>query len=119
MAVFVENHPGAVAALRSNLCITGLAEQAKIIAVDAWAALEQLNSCGISFDVAMADPPYAFDRWDELLARTPADLVVIQSDRQIEVGSDWEVCRCKRYGRTVVMFVALRRRLRDTTAQAP
>ena len=112
-AVFVENHPHAVAALRSNLCVTGLAEQAKIMAVDAWAALEQLRSDGHYFDVALVDPPYAFDRWDELLTRTPAALAVVQSDRRIEVGSGREVRRCKRYGHTVVMFVVLQRGYRD------
>ena len=107
-AVFVEDHPDAASALRANLAATGLAERAKIMSMDADAALGQLRDAGHVFDVAMADPPYAFDRWDDLLARTPAALVVIQSDRPISTGCGWEIRRRKRYGNTVVTLVSAR-----------
>jgi 16S rRNA (guanine966-N2)-methyltransferase len=57
------------------------------------------------FDVALCDPPYAFDKWDELLNCLDADLAVLESDRAVDVGEGWEVLREKRYGSTVVLVV--------------
>jgi 16S rRNA G966 N2-methylase RsmD len=54
----------------------------------------------------LADPPYAFDEWPVLLAGLDAAVVVIESDREVDPGSPWLITRSKRYGGTVVTFVA-------------
>jgi 16S rRNA G966 N2-methylase RsmD len=53
-------------------------------------------------DLAFADPPYAFDAWGDLLAVLPAQLVVLESNRELDVGGAWTILRLKRYGGTVV-----------------
>jgi 16S rRNA (guanine966-N2)-methyltransferase len=53
-------------------------------------------------DVALVDPPYAFDEWPALLALVPATLVVCESDRPVELGDGWDATRTRRYGGTVV-----------------
>ena len=60
------------------------------------------------FDLALLDPPYAFDDWDDLLAAAaelPVDVVVIESDRAVDPGGKWLVVREKAYGSTVVTIV--------------
>ena len=41
-------------------------------------------------DVVLADPPYGFDAWPELLAAVRADFVVAESAREIEPPPGWE-----------------------------
>ena len=101
-ATFVESHRAALAALRTNLEATGFAERATILAADATKATLP------AVDVAFADPPYAFAAWDDLLTRVDADLVVIESDREIDPGEPWRVLRSKRYGTTVVVLASPR-----------
>ena len=55
--------------------------------------------------LALADPPYSFDAWDELLRRVPAPVVVAESDRSVEPPTGWSVLRAKRYGGTHVTFL--------------
>ncbi len=107
-AVFVESDRRALRCLSNNLASTGLAERASVMASDVDAALRELHRGGRAFDLAVIDPPYAFDAWPELLARVPAALAVIESDREIDVGRAWDVDRSKRYGTTVVMFTSSR-----------
>jgi 16S rRNA (guanine966-N2)-methyltransferase len=54
------------------------------------------------FDLALLDPPYAYDDWDRLLAAVPAEVVVVESDRPVDPGDGWQITRQKRYGTTVV-----------------
>ena len=39
------------------------------------------------FDLAVIDPPYAFDGWDDLLALLRVPVAVIESDREIDPGA--------------------------------
>ncbi len=103
-AVFVERDPASAAALRSNLEATGLADRATVVDDDVGAALDEATRRRERFDLALIDPPYAFDDWPELLSRVPADVVVIESDRAVEVGPGLRVHHRRRYGGTVVTF---------------
>lgn len=105
-AVFVERDPAVVAVLHANLESTRLAERATVMALDADAAVDDLLRRGCRFDLALVDPPYAFDRWPELLARVPAEMVVIESDRLIDVGEGLTIHRQRRHGGTVVTFAS-------------
>ena len=60
---------------------------------------------GIDADIVFADPPYDFDRWDELLDRVSADIVVAESGARIEPRTGWTVTRDKKYGRTRVTYL--------------
>lgn len=103
-AVFVERDPAVAAVLRDNLEATRLADRATVMAVDADAALAELARLRRRFDVALVDPPYTFDAWPGLLSRVPADLVVAESDRPVDVGPDFAIHQHRRHGGTVVTF---------------
>lgn len=98
-ATFVEDGWPALAAIRANLEATGFAERATVLAADATRA-----ALPSAVDVAFADPPYAFAGWTDLLTRVDADIVVIESDREIDPPDPWRVLRTKRYGTTVVVL---------------
>jgi 16S rRNA (guanine966-N2)-methyltransferase len=101
-ATFVESDRAALTALRANLATTGFDAEATVRAGDATrVALPAV-------DVAFADPPYAFTGWPALLARVDADLLVIESDRDIDVPEGWRVLRSKKYGTTVVALTSPR-----------
>jgi 16S rRNA G966 N2-methylase RsmD len=59
-------------------------------------------------DLAFADPPYAFDDWPVLAGALRARLLVAESNRQPDLGHEWEVLRAKRYGTTVVVTACRR-----------
>ena len=98
---FVEPARPALEALRANLSATGLAADATVVPVSAEAFLARRPD---AVDLALCDPPYAFDGWGALLDALPAALVVCESDRPIEPGQGWRVVRTRRYGGTVVTF---------------
>lgn len=101
-ATFVESDRAALAALRANLATTGF---------EAWATVRVGDATRVDLppvDVAFADPPYAFTGWPALLARIHADLLVIESDREIDVPGGWRVLRSKKYGTTVVALTSPR-----------
>ena len=98
---FVENDHRALAALRDNLETLGFDDRARVVAGDGPGFLRS----GVAFDLVLLDPPYAFEDWDELLAAVPGAVVVIESDREVEVPDSWETHRVRRYGSTVVTLV--------------
>ena len=98
---FVERDRGALRVLRDNLRTLDLDGRTKVVAGDAVAILR-----GLDADLVLADPPYDFDRWPELLAATRADFVVAEAGRALDTveAPGWTVTRTKRYGRTWVTF---------------
>jgi 16S rRNA (guanine966-N2)-methyltransferase len=98
---FVESAPLALAAVRANLDATGLRNRARVVPSTAEA---YLAAAPPAVDLALCDPPYGFDRWDELLAVLPATTVVIESDRSVALTGPWAAGRMRRYGGTVVTF---------------
>ncbi len=102
-AVFVERSRAALAALRENLEITGFADRAEVVAGDVARWLDGAEPV----DIALVDPPYAHDDWDELFARLRADLVVAESGHELELPPRWRIHRVRRYGTTVVTIAAL------------
>lgn len=101
-ATFVDEARPALDAVRANLAATGLGgPAAKVVRAEAvaWCA-----GAG-PFDLAFADPPYAFSAWGALLANLTATLAVLESDRELDVGPGWAILRSRRYGGTVVTLV--------------
>lgn len=101
-ANFYDTDPKARAAITANLAATGLADRATVANVDA------LVAASTPADVAFCDPPYAFDRWPDLLGRLAAPFVVIESDRAVPLPSPWQLVRQRSYGTTVVTFAERR-----------
>jgi 16S rRNA (guanine966-N2)-methyltransferase len=96
---FVDNDERARRAIRANLETTKLTGRGTVVAADAATFLSTVDR---EFDLAVLDPPYAYDRWSDLMARLPAQVAVLESDRPIEPGEGWAVVRSRRYGTTVV-----------------
>lgn len=99
--VFVEKGREALVALRGNLSTLGLTSTSEVIVGDAVAAAGRLGDV----DLVIADPPYAFDGWDDLLGLITAENVVAESDREITAPPGWESLRSRRYGRTFITWL--------------
>lgn len=101
-ATFVDDDPSALTAVRANLEATGLTERATVVRADGRVYL----ATAPAWDLALLDPPYALDdrAWSGLLASLRAGLVVLESDRNLDVGPEWRVFRVRRYSSTVVTF---------------
>lgn len=105
-AVFVEADPTAVAAIEANLQGTGLTG-GTVVRADVMRFLDDVSTAGQHFDVAFADPPYAFEHWPAVLDKLPADLVALEARTHLELGQRWRVLRSRRYGGTVVTIARL------------
>lgn len=119
---FVDADLHAVRAVEENLAATGLGGRAKVVHADVFRFLEELSpgqagpgQAGpgepgpgepgrrpVPFDIAFADPPYAFTDWPRLLDLLPARLAALEARSHIELGSGWRPLRSRRYGDTVV-----------------
>jgi 16S rRNA (guanine966-N2)-methyltransferase len=99
---FVERDRAARGLIERNLAGTGLADRATVRSEPAERYVDGAVAAGHSFDLALLDPPYAYDGWAALLAALPASIAVIESDREIDIGSRWGVVRSRRYGTTLV-----------------
>lgn len=99
-AMFVDADARAVAAIKTNLKLTGLAQGARVVQADVLRFLTERPPPTV--DVAFADPPYAFDGWARLLAVLPARLVAIEARSHVDLPAGWRPLRSKRYGDTVV-----------------
>ena len=104
---FVEQDRTLAAAISENLRATGLERTGQHQVVRA-EVLAYLASTSRSFDLALIDPPYAFEDWTTLLGRLEADLVVLESRRPVELGDRFDLYRVYRHGTTLVT-VARRR----------
>ena len=96
---FVENDRNALAALRENLETLGFVDQATIVQGDGVAALARLAG---EVDLVLLDPPYVYEDWSTLLEVVHDAVVVIESDREVELPEGWVPHRARRYGSTVV-----------------
>lgn len=98
--IFVERDRAALRALDENLDTLGLGDRSKVIVGDAMSVASTIDA-----DIVLADPPYDFDAWPDLLDRIGADVVVAESGAAIEPPTGWTVWRDKKYGRTRVTFL--------------
>ena len=98
-ATFVDQDPGALDAVRTNLEAVGLGDQPATVVR---AALPGWLAGAPSFDLALCDPPYTFDQWPELLALLRAETAVLESAQPIVLPDGWMVARERRYGGTLV-----------------
>lgn len=99
--VFIERDRGALAAIEANVASLGFGDVATIVSGDALRWLQAHRD----LDVALADPPYDFAQWDDLLvalAATTCNLVVVESDNPVGDHSQWRTSRERKYGSTVV-----------------
>jgi 16S rRNA (guanine966-N2)-methyltransferase len=104
---FADTDPTARAVISANLTATDLADRGTVTGVDGG----QLVAKG-PWDLVLLDPPYAFEGWPDLVERaadglSPDGVVVIESDREVDLGTRLHAMRVRRYGGTVVLFASL------------
>lgn len=103
---FVERDRDALRSIRTNIDKLGLVDRTSVSAGDVFTTIGTLRDA----DLILVDPPYGFDAWPRLLGAleavsAPGAIVVLESDRAVELPVGWEEVRAKRYGRTWVTFV--------------
>jgi 16S rRNA (guanine966-N2)-methyltransferase len=99
LVTFVDAERAALDAVRTNLAAVGLADGRSVLACG---VLPQWLAAAHRFDLALCDPPYAFDEWPRLLGSLRADRVVMETSRPVEVPAGWTVTKSRRYGGTLV-----------------
>ena len=100
--VFVDSAAAAVRAVTANITGAGLDPgRTEVVRADVLRYLGRPHR----FDLALCDPPYAFEDWEALLGRLRATVAVLESDRPVAVPPTWEIVRNKRYGGTLVTVV--------------
>lgn len=105
-ATFVESDRRAAAVIEQNLATLDLAARAEVLRSPVERAVASIPE---TVGLVLADPPYAFDEWSDLLARLAPRLaddavVVVESDRSLVLPDGWERVRERTYGGTVVLF---------------
>jgi 16S rRNA (guanine966-N2)-methyltransferase len=102
---FVDDAAAAIRTIEDNLAATDLGgAHATVVRSD---VLRWVTDAP-AVDVVFADPPYAFDDWRTLARTVNAPLLVVESDREPDLGHGWQVLRAKRYGTTVVVTACRR-----------
>ena len=96
--VFVERDRAALQALRANIDALGLKQRTTVVTTDVSAWVPAMRG----IDLALIDPPYEFDGWDQLLAVLQVPYVVAEAGHEIEPPPGWEALKSRRYGRTWV-----------------
>lgn len=96
--VFVERDRAALHALRANIAALGLEQRTTVVTSDVPAWVPALRG----IDLALIDPPYEFDGWEQLLTVLQVPSVVAEAGRPIEPPEGWQAVRSRRYGRTWV-----------------
>jgi 16S rRNA (guanine966-N2)-methyltransferase len=101
---FIESDREALAVLEANVDHLGLRDRSVVVRGDALSRLDAITDATL----AIIDPPYEFRQWAQLLERVHADVVVAESDRELDAEvppiAGWEAIRVKRYGRAFVTF---------------
>jgi 16S rRNA (guanine966-N2)-methyltransferase len=100
-AVFVDTDRLALEAVAGNLRTAGFADERA--AVRRQDALQYVRAAG-PVELVLADPPYAWDGWAELLEALAgrAGVVVAESSRPVDAPPAWQTVKTKQYGTTVV-----------------
>lgn len=98
-AVFVDSDARACKLISQNLA--DLDMEGEVIRRDALRFLSSPHR----FDLAIVDPPYAFDKWHELLGMLVSDLIVCESGQPFEVPDQLSVVQQRNYGGTVITIL--------------
>ncbi|MEI7506494.1 MAG: 16S rRNA (guanine(966)-N(2))-methyltransferase RsmD [Actinomycetes bacterium] len=103
---FLERDRKALDSIRHNIKTLQLTDNTTVLSGDVMTNVVALRNV----DLVLADPPYDFDRWIDLLSvlnlvLAPGGVVVTESGREIQPPEGWEAIRSKRYGRAWVAFL--------------
>ena len=101
-ATFVDHDRSAADVIRSNLTTLGegFLERSSVVVADAMRFVSDMPEC----DVLLADPPYSYSDWPQLLGLVAgrAGLVVAETGGPLGPLDGWRTVKVKTYGGTVV-----------------
>lgn len=116
-AVFVETNWSATKVIRENLEKAGLSAMGTLVKRGVF---EFLGSTSQSFDLVLADPPYASkadeDLAGELMVNTDLPsrmnengllVLEVESERQVPESPGWELLDRRKYGSSTILFYGL------------
>lgn len=95
---FVDNQKACIDVIQTNVAALGLEKNTEIILSDYVHQLGQIQAD----NVVLLDPPYKFENWEGLLNSIEAEVVVIESDRNVSIMEHWNIIKTKRYGTSMV-----------------
>lgn len=112
-AVFVEQDPKILKALKTNLDRCKLADRGEMVRGDAMKYLERVIKSKKSFDIVFADPPYASSLSREIavaissVKRKVCDLLITESGEEYDIpqGGSLEKIRTRKFGQTIVTYL--------------
>ena len=113
-AVFVEQAPNCIEVIKRNLAHTKLQERARLLQMDAAAALDKLAAEGKKFDIIFADPPYEAGLYETVLEAvlqkellTENGYIITESSAQIPLKppAGMKILREKTYKTTILTFL--------------
>lgn len=102
---FVEADRRCVAAIHANLASTGFGASPAVRVVRAEVLELLARESATRYDLALVDPPYAFEDWPSLLRLLRADLAVLETAAPVNPAEGLARCRQYRYGGTLVTLV--------------
>lgn len=115
-AIFVENAADCQRVIAANLAHTKLAERARLMQLDALAALDKLAAEGRKFDIIFLDPPYAAELYGAVLEKI-AEKGLLQADGYIiaeraakgalPLPNGMKLLREKAYKTTILTFLCM------------
>lgn len=103
-AHFVDHSAVAVRVIKQNLSLLEI-EESKYAVTKADYRRFLDSYAGDRFDIAFLDPPYVFDRWDELLQMVPATIMVCETGKMLTLPPTVKKLLDRKYGTTVVTLV--------------
>ena len=112
-AVFIENHPGSLDALKRNLAACRLEGVSEVLAKEAEGGLRFLEGRGGNFEVIFLDPPYGKGLASKTVAMlagspllNPETLIVAEHSAAEEIAEVFPLERVdfRTYGRTRISF---------------
>lgn len=103
---FLERDQRALEAIRHNIQTLQLAGRTSVLSGDVMTSVVAMRQ----MDLVLADPPYDFERWSDLLSSlqlvlADGGVLMTESARRLEPPEGWEILRAKKYGRAWVTFV--------------
>ena len=104
---FVERERAATEAIAANLAVLGEeGRRGRVVRADVVGWVRRLPP-GTRVGVVFADPPYAWERWGDLLVplTSVAELVVAETGDASPAVPGWETVTARRYGSTLVTLL--------------
>ena len=113
-AMVVEADRAAVTFVRRNAEALGFADEVRVVRSDVLRWLVGGGATTLQPTLVLADPPYDWSNWPELLASLPASVecVVAETGAPLPSQPGWDVEREKRYGGTIVTMLVPAENLR-------